>query len=102
MASFGRCNKDEVDGHDKDAEDVHGVDGDVEGDVHDDGYEKIMWERDGVGYKSMPMSLAILVSLYVSVTSSLFGKNKSRGIFVFVFLALVFVVSVLLSLLVSL
>lgn len=49
----------------------------------------------------MPMSLAILVSLYVSVTSSLFGKNKSSGVFVFVFvLALVFVVSVLLSLLV--
>jgi len=51
----------------------------------------------------MPMSLAILVSLYVSVTSSLFGKNRSSGVFVFVFvfvLALVFVVSVLLSLLV--
>lgn len=51
----------------------------------------------------MPMSLAILVSLYVSVTSSLFGKNRSSGVFIFVFvfvLALVFVVSVLLSLLV--
>jgi hypothetical protein len=42
MALFGKCNKDEVDVHDNDTDDVHGVDVDVDGDVHDDGYEKIM------------------------------------------------------------
>lgn len=47
----------------------------------------MMWERDGVGYKSMPMSLAMVASLYVSVMSSLVGRNKSSGVFVAVILS---------------
>lgn len=49
---------DHVDGN----EDGDGEDGEEE-EEEDDGYERMMWERDGVGCKSMPMSLAMVASL---------------------------------------
>ena len=39
-----------------------------------------MCEREGFGYKSMPMSLANWASLYVSVTSSVVGIKSRNGI----------------------
>lgn len=68
-----------------DDDDHEYVDGDDEdGDDDDDdgggGYERMMWERDGVGCKSMPMSLAMVASLYVSATSSLVGRKRRNGV----------------------
>lgn len=53
--------------------------GGEEGD--DDGHEKIMWESDGLGEKFMPISLASMANLYVSVTNSLVGMKRSNGVF---------------------
>lgn len=50
---------DHVDGN----EDGDDGDGEEEEEEEDDGYERMMWERDGVGCKSMPMSLAMVASL---------------------------------------
>lgn len=44
-----------------------------EDDAHDDGgdgHEKMMWERDGLGLRSMPIALAIEANLYESFTNS--------------------------------
>lgn len=89
-ASFGKeWEESEEDDHDI----GNGDDGDgddeeeVDGDDDEDGYAKMMWERDGVGYKSMPMSLAMVASLYVSAMSSLVGRNRSSGVFVPVILS---------------
>ncbi|CAH8281973.1 unnamed protein product [Eruca vesicaria subsp. sativa] len=43
----------------------------------------MMCEREGVGYRSIPRSLAIDDSLYVSEISSRVGTKKSKGVFEF-------------------
>lgn len=92
-ASFGKDHKEDesdVDDHvdegceEEDDEEV--VVDDCDGD--DEGYEKMMWERDGVGFKSIPMSLAMEANLYVSETSSLFGRNRSNGVLDFAIFSL--------------
>lgn len=49
--------------HDDGNEDGDAVEGDEEEDSGGGGKERMMWERDGVGCKSMPMSLAMVASL---------------------------------------
>lgn len=70
------------------AEEVDGVE--VEGDVDDEGMddelEKMMWESDGVGYKSKPNSLAMVASLYVFVMISFVGRKTRLAFFNFVVL----------------
>lgn len=48
----------QVEGRDEDVENGDGADPDSRG-----GNEKMMWEREGVGYKSIPRSLAIEANL---------------------------------------
>lgn len=70
------------------------VDGDDDDDgVDDDGVEKMMCESDGVGYKSMPKSLAMVASLYVFVMISFVGRNKRHGILDLLLLLLLLLIS---------
>lgn len=63
-ASFGKeWEESEEDDHDIGNGDDGDEEEEVDGDDDEDGYAKMMWERDGVGYKSMPMSLAMVASL---------------------------------------
>lgn len=87
-ASFWRGHEDEeeekehvvvVEG--KEVEGVEGCEDDDNG-VGDGGggLEKMMCESDGVGNKSMPNSLAMVASLYVSVMISFVGRNSRPGV----------------------
>ncbi|KAM1348245.1 hypothetical protein PS1_002438 [Malus domestica] len=49
--------------HDDGNEDDNVVEGDEEEDGGEGGKERMMWERERVGCKSMPMSLAMVASL---------------------------------------
>lgn len=66
--------------NDQEEEDDDHNDDDDKGDGANDGHENMMWERDGFGYKSMPMFLATVARLYVSVISSFVGTNKIIGV----------------------
>ncbi|KAL6992980.1 hypothetical protein U1Q18_011094 [Sarracenia purpurea var. burkii] len=79
-ASFG-SDQDEEDDETGVDDQKDGYDDDEDGEDGDDGgHEKMMWERDGLGNKSIPTSLANVASLYVSVTSSLVGVKSRSGI----------------------